>query len=198
LEVALRRAANVGYAAGVIGRICRGRGRGPARFGVRPLQPPHLRRRSVSTQRDYRRRYPTGSSIPESGRWRLASCGRPRDRAISPGERQATTVTRGHPDAQVSGPGCGDWADSQADCASSILVTRSIVKAQIWPPGAESLEDASALYPEVAEAGVASRPWPKGGASRSSWVPRRVLGGLGCGAASVTLPARCGTAPAEL
>ena len=23
---------------------------------------------------------------------------------ISPGERQATTVTRGHPDAQVSGP----------------------------------------------------------------------------------------------
>jgi hypothetical protein len=39
---------------------------------------------------------------------------------INPGERQAITVTRGHPDARLSGPDCDDRTDSQADSESSI------------------------------------------------------------------------------
>jgi hypothetical protein len=45
--------------------------------------------------------------------------------AINPGELRVTAVTRGQPDAQLSAPTCGDWADSQADSAGSIPVTRS-------------------------------------------------------------------------
>jgi hypothetical protein len=52
-------------------------------------------------------------------------------RAINPGERRATTVTRGHPYGQLRAADCGDTADSQADSAGSIPVTRSSVKPQV-------------------------------------------------------------------
>src|SRR5215471_13822271 len=52
-------------------------------------------------------------------------------RAINPGIARSTTVTSGASDAQVRAVREADRSASQADSASSILVTRSHVKAQV-------------------------------------------------------------------
>jgi hypothetical protein len=52
-------------------------------------------------------------------------------RAISPGVMGCLTVTSGVPDSQVGVVRGPDRSDSQADCASPILVTRSMAEPKV-------------------------------------------------------------------